>query len=204
MLMSSNNDYLDRRIVKSKRAMKDALLSLMNEKDLKEISISDIVRVADLNRGTFYKHFQYKEDILHEIMDEVITDLIESYREPYKGVEVLEIKKLSTSAVKIFDHVYKYAKFYSHIVKTNTLTGFQNKFCTVLKDLVLTDLHDALTNSKIDREIHANYQAYAILGMVVEWINGGFKYSPQFMAEQLLEIIKYNRADSVVKPVIKK
>ncbi len=201
--MSSNNDYLDRRIVKSKRAMKDALLSLMNEKDLKEISISAIVRVAELNHGTFYKHFQYKEDILHEIMDEVITDLIESYREPYKGVEVLEIKKLSTSAVKIFDHVFKYANFYTHIVRTHTLTGFQNKFCTVLKDLVLTDLHDVLTNPKIDREIHANYQAYAILGMVVEWINGGFKYSPRFMAEQLLEIVKYNRADSVVKPVKK-
>lgn len=184
--------------------MKDALLALMNEKDFKEISVSDIVRAADLNRGTFYKHYQYKEDILNEIMDEVITDLIDSYRQPYKDVEVLEIKKLSTSAVKIFDHVYKYANFYSHIVKTNTLTGFQNKFCIVLKDLVLSDLHDTFIAPKIDREIHANYQAYAILGMVIEWINGGFKYSPHFMAEQLLEIVKYNRADSIVKPVIKR
>ncbi|MEH7381846.1 TetR/AcrR family transcriptional regulator [Bacillus sp. JJ1533] len=202
--MSTNNDFLDRRIIKSKRAMKEAILALMNEKDFKEISVSDIVRVADLNRGTFYKHYQYKEDILHEFMEEVITDLIESYREPYKDVEILEIKKLSTSAVKIFDHVYKYASFYSHIVKTSTLTGFQNKFCTVLKDLVLSDLHNTLTDPKIDREIHANYQAYAILGMVTEWINGGFKYSPHFMAEQLLNIIKYNRADSVVKPMINK
>ncbi|MDR4888554.1 TetR/AcrR family transcriptional regulator [Fredinandcohnia sp. QZ13] len=202
--MSINNNYLDRRIVKSKRAMKDALLALMNEKDFKEISISDIVREADLNRGTFYKHYQYKEDILHEIMDEVIDDLIQSYREPYKGVEIFEIKKLSTSAVKIFDHVYKYANFYSHIVKTSTLTGFQNKFCSVLKELALSDLHNPLNDPKIDREIHANYQAYAILGMVIEWINSGFKYSPHFMAEQLLEIIRYNRAESVVKPVIKK
>ncbi|RFB16817.1 TetR/AcrR family transcriptional regulator [Bacillus sp. HNG] len=201
--MSINNNYLDRRIVKSKRAMKDALLTLMNEKDFKDISISDIVREADLNRGTFYKHYQYKEDILHEIMDEVIDDLIQSYREPYKGVEIFEIKKLTTSAVKIFDHVYKYANFYSHIVKTSTLTGFQNKFCSVLKELALSDLHNTLNDPKIDREIHANYQAYAILGMVIEWINSGFKYSPHFMAEQLLEIIRYNRAESVVKPVIK-
>lgn len=202
--MSSNNDYLDRRIVKSKRAMKEAILGLMNEKDFKEISISDIVRMADLNRGTFYKHYQYKEDILNEVIDEVISDLIVSYREPYKGVEIFEIKKLSTSAVKIFDHVYKYANFYTHIVKTSTLTGFQNKFCTVLKELALSDLHDTYSDPKIDREIHANYQAYAILGMVIEWINGGFKYSPHFMAEQLLEIVRYNRADSIVKPVIKK
>ncbi|WP_077618463.1 TetR/AcrR family transcriptional regulator [Bacillus sinesaloumensis] len=202
--MSSKNDYLDRRIIKSKRAMKDAILVLLNEKDYEEISITDIVRVADLNRGTFYKHYQYKEDILNEILNEVIEDLIESYREPYKRVELLEIRKLTTSAVKIFDHVYKYANFYTHIVKTTNLTSFQNKFCTVLKELVLTDLHDSFSNQRIDREIHANYQAYAILGMVIEWINGGFKYSPNYMAEQLLEIIKYNRADSVVKPMIKK
>lgn len=89
--MSDKIDYMDRRIVKSKKAMKDSLLSLMQVKDFKEVSISDIVRLADLNRGTFYKHYQFKEDLLNEIIDEVITDLVDSFRDPYKNKEVLEV-----------------------------------------------------------------------------------------------------------------
>lgn len=197
--MSIKNDYIDRRIIKSKKAMKDAMLSLMQEKDFKEISISNIVRKADLNRGTFYKHFQYKEDLLNEIIDEVIIDLVESYREPYKDIKLLEVNKLTTSAIKVFDHVSNYSSFYSLIVQTNALAGFQQKFCVVLKELTLTDLEDSLPNPKINRELHASYQAYAILGLIIEWINGGFKYSSIYMAEQLLEILKHNKTTSVVQ-----
>lgn len=197
--MSNKIDYLDRRIVKSKKAMKDSLLSLMQVKDFKEISISDIVRLADLNRGTFYKHYQFKEDLLNEIIDEVITDLVDSFREPYKNIEVLEVDKLTTSAIKVFDHVSNYSNFYALIVQTNTLAGFQQKFCIILKELTLNDITDSLPTPKINRELHASYQAYAILGLIIEWINGGFKYSSSYMAEQLLEIIKHNTSTSIIK-----
>ncbi|MGX6443910.1 TetR/AcrR family transcriptional regulator [Neobacillus sp. K501] len=197
--MSTKVDYIDKRIMKSKKAMKDALLSLMQEKDFKEISISDIVRLADLNRGTFYKHYQFKEDLLSEIIDEVITSLVDSYRDPYKNKEVFEVNKLTTSAIKVFDHVSKYSNFYALIVQTNALAGFQQKFCNVLKDLTLNDITDSLPNVKIDRELHASYQAYAILGLIIEWVNGGFKYSSSYLAEQLLEIIKLKSTSSIIK-----
>ncbi|MBT2654005.1 TetR/AcrR family transcriptional regulator [Bacillus sp. ISL-18] len=181
-------NYFDRRIIKSKKAMKDALVSLMQEKDFKDITISDIVVSADLNRGTFYKHYQYKEDILNEIIDEVITNLIESYREPYKNIDMFEVNNLTTSAIKIFDHVSKYANFYSLIFQSDTLNGFERKLCAVLKDLALNDLIDCSPNRSINPELYASYQAYAILGLIIEWVTGGFKYSSSYMAEQLLEI----------------
>jgi AcrR family transcriptional regulator len=100
--MSNKNDYMDRRIIRSKKVMKAALLSLMVEKDFREITVTDIVRIADINRGTFYKHYQYIEDILKEITDEVISDLIDSFREPYKNMEVFELNKLTISTIKVF------------------------------------------------------------------------------------------------------
>jgi AcrR family transcriptional regulator len=195
--MSIKIDCTDRRIVKSKKAMRAAVISLMLEKGFNEISVTDIVRVADLNRGTFYKHYQYPEDILNEMIDEVITDLTESFREPYKGIEVFEVNKLTTSAITLFDHVSKYADFYTLIFQTNNLVGFQHQFCTVIKDLALKDLHTNPAHSKINRELHASYQAYAILGLIREWLMGGFQYSSRYMAEQLLEIIKLNQSQSV-------
>jgi AcrR family transcriptional regulator len=200
--MSSKNDYIDRRIIRSKKVMKAAILSLMLEKDFREITVTDIVGIADINRGTFYKHYQYTEDILKEITDEVISDLIDSFREPYKNMEVFELNKLTTSAIKVFDHVNRFADFYSLMVQTTTLAGFQHRFCSVFKEIALNDFNNELSNPKINPELNAGYQAYAILGLIIEWINGGFKYSSSYMAEQLLEIIKHNQSDSVYKPRI--
>jgi AcrR family transcriptional regulator len=198
--MSIKNDYLDRRILKSKKAMKDAFILLMQQKDFKDITVSDIIRLADLNRGTFYKHYQYIEELLSEIIDEVNRDLTESFRGPYKGMEILEFNQLTTSVIKIFDHVHRYASFYSLIVQTKTLSDFQHQFCMILKELALNDLHHTLPDSNINREIHASYQAYALFGMIVEWINGGFKYSSSYMAEQLLQILRHNQTNSIFRP----
>jgi hypothetical protein len=90
------------------------------------------------------------------------------------------------------------------MVQTSTLAGFQHRFCSVFKDLALKDFNSVLPNPKINPELNAGYQAYAILGLIIEWINGGFKYSSSYMAEQLLEIIKHNQSDSVYKPIIRK
>lgn len=190
---------VDRRISRSKHLLKEALISLMKTKDFKGVTIKDIVDRADLNRGTFYKHYQYKEDLLEEIIEDVISDLITSYREPYKGEETFEVTKLTISSIKIFDHVEKHKEFYTLIVNSNTLLGFQNRICQILKDLALHDLTVPLPYTKINRELQASYHAYAILGMIMEWIRGGFKYSSTYLAEQLLEYIKQDKENAVYK-----
>jgi AcrR family transcriptional regulator len=200
--MSTKNEYMDRRIIRSKKAMKAALLSLMAEKEYREITVTDVVRIADINRGTFYKHYQTTEDILTEITDEVISDLIDSFRNPYKNVEVFELTKLTSAAIMIFDHVKRFADFYSLMVRTTILAGFQHRFCGIVKDVVLNDFKNETNHPNINVELNASYQAYAILGIIIAWVNGGFKYSSSYMAEQLLEFIRHKPSNSVYKPRI--
>ncbi|MDQ0882487.1 TetR/AcrR family transcriptional regulator [Peribacillus sp. V2I11] len=197
--MSNNNTGIDRRIRKSKMALKESLISLMQNKDFREISITDIVELADLNRGTFYKHYQYKEELLEEVMEDVIADLIISYREPYKNVETFTINELTASVIKIFEHVANYANIYTLILKSNAWPTLLERICNELKKLPLEDLEDYRPNPKINKELASSYQAYAILGMIIEWVNTGFKYSAGYMAEQLLEIINNKSVNAVYK-----
>lgn len=195
--MYNKNHSVDRRIIKSKQALKKAMISLMQEKKFKEISIKDIVKCADLNRGTFYKHYQYKEDLLDDIMNDVIDDLIASFREPYKGKKTFEMEKLTIASIKIFEHVEKNRDFYTLMVRSNVLSGFQVRICNVIENLALHDLQAQPLDSKINRELQASYHSYAILGLIIEWINDGFTYSSTYLAEQLLEILRYNKVDTV-------
>ncbi|MFS0765593.1 TetR/AcrR family transcriptional regulator [Peribacillus phoenicis] len=197
--MTENNTGIDRRIRKSKMALKESLTSLMQKKDFRDISITDIVELADLNRGTFYKHYQYKEELLEEVMEDVIADLIISYREPYKNVETFTINELTASVIKIFEHVANYANIYTLILKSNAWPTLLERICNELKKLPLEDLEDYRPNPKINIELASSYQAYAILGMIIEWVNTGFKYSADYMAEQLLEILNNKSVNSVFK-----
>ena len=191
----------DRRISKSKRELKEALLVLMEQKDFKRISITDIVTCADLNRGTFYKHYQSKEELLHELIDDVMENLIQSYREPYLHSKTFVVSELTTSKIKIFEHVASHAKFYAIIVNSNVLPGFQNKICDVLKQLAQRDLKVVENiNRKIDLELYCSYNAYALFGLIVEWVKGGFRYTPHHMAEQLIEFLSYNQNQAVIHP----
>lgn len=177
----------------------DALLSLMQTKEFKKITVTDIVKTANLNRGTFYKHYEYKEDLLDEIVDDVIADLISSYREPYKDTETFELKTLTSSAIKIFEHVSHKKEFYSLMVKSNALSGLQSKLCDVLKEITLRDLKGVQFNPKINRELQASFYVHAMLGMITEWINHGFEYDSNYMSEQLLEILQSRQGDKVFK-----
>lgn len=189
--MSDKITNVDRRVRKSKAALQEALLTLMKTKDFKSISITDLVQLADLNRGTFYKHYQDKEELLEEIIDEVMKDLTVSYRAPYESLTVIEISKLSASAIKIFEHVAAHANFYSLLGKANILTGLQTRICDELIELISQDLPNNPLNTKINIRLIASYQAYAIWGMITEWIQSDFIYPADYMAEQLLEILHH-------------
>ncbi len=184
----------DRRIRKSKQALTNALVTLLQQKEFRSISITEIVAVADVNRGTFYKHYTYKEDLLDDLVENVIADLRDSYEEPYRHVTTLIIQELVASAVKIFDHVYAHRSFYQLIFSSNALPGFQQRLCNELQNLSLQDFrNEQARNMMIERginpELYASYQAYAIWGLIVAWIQNDFGHSTHYMSEQLLTIL---------------
>jgi len=48
---------IDRRVVKTKKAIHNAFAKLLTEKELNDITISDIAELADINRKTFYNYY---------------------------------------------------------------------------------------------------------------------------------------------------
>ena len=64
----------DRRVIRSKMRMREALISLMQEKLFPEITARDITDRADLNRTTFYLHYNNVFDLLEELEEETVSE----------------------------------------------------------------------------------------------------------------------------------
>lgn len=61
----------DRRVKMTKKILKEALIEIMRVKPIHEISIKKICETADINRSTFYHHYQSPQ----ELYDDIITDI---------------------------------------------------------------------------------------------------------------------------------
>ena len=74
---------------RSKTLIKKALLKLMHEKKFEEISVTDIVREADINRGTFYAHYSNVQDVIRKMEEEMLVGFVSSL-EVFSSDELLD------------------------------------------------------------------------------------------------------------------
>ncbi len=63
----------DRRYRKTETAIVEALIALLNKKDVQEVSISDVIEAADINRSTFYLHYSNLDDVYGAVEDQTIS-----------------------------------------------------------------------------------------------------------------------------------
>ena len=68
----SRHKKMDRRTKHSIKIIKDAFLTLINQKSFYKITISEICRTADITRSTFYLHFSAITDLLNEVIDDAL------------------------------------------------------------------------------------------------------------------------------------
>ncbi|SDO18507.1 TetR/AcrR family transcriptional regulator [Alkalicoccus daliensis] len=188
----------DRRILKSKKALKESLIALMKQRSIKQITITSLAAHADVNRSTFYQHYSSIDDLFQKLTEDVMEDLIRAYREPYIGSDRIIFSELSATSIKIFEHIYSYADFYSVILDTAIFTGFQERICSLIKQLTLHELMED-SPQDINAELYASYHAHAITGLIVSWVSEGFKFTPEYMNEQLIKILNFHPGSSKVR-----
>ncbi len=66
---------MDRRVKYTKKVIKDTFLSLLEKKNISNISVKELCEMADINRGTFYRYYIDIYDLLKKIEDEFIEEI---------------------------------------------------------------------------------------------------------------------------------
>ena len=67
---------MDLRIRRTRSAIREAFVALMQEKEYTAITVTDISEMAGINRKTFYAHYETKEQLLSHLIDEMFSDLL--------------------------------------------------------------------------------------------------------------------------------
>ena len=72
----TNGKHEDLRIVKTKKAIRETFEKMICEMDYEEISIKELTARAEINRKTFYLHYQDLDELLCELQNEIADTFI--------------------------------------------------------------------------------------------------------------------------------
>ena len=69
-----NNRKMDRRTRYTRQTIRETLLELMREKGFRRVTVTEVCKRAEINRGTFYLHYLDLNDVLDDILAELISE----------------------------------------------------------------------------------------------------------------------------------
>jgi len=191
---------MDKRVVRSKHNIKKTFLRLLHAKPFSQITISELIKEANYNRGTFYSHFETKEKLLDEVIRDVIEELIAQIRQPYKHSEVVNMKELNTDSITLFYYLKENAELYRLLLSNHIQVDFRHKIAKAIEELFIRE-YDYIFTDKT--HVHPKwlyiYRAHGVAGLIIRWIEENFPTTPQFMAEQVIELMVISTETFYVK-----
>lgn len=190
------NNKTDRRVLRTRRALKDALMALILEKGYDTLTIEDITERADLGRTTFYLHYRDKEDLLLESILEIINDLVAQTRASGEQPILLT-----------FQHAAKNADLYRIILRGEGVFKAIDRLRKIVAQTIEELLSEALqersaqdqveVKPQIPMDVFVNYFAGSLLGMLTWWLEQGAPHSPEEMTE-MFRLLFFQGANEVL------
>ena len=186
--------YNDERVIKTKKLIKTALSELIQEKGFDHVSITDLTQRANINRGTFYLHYQDKYDLLEKFENEVLDDIntnAENFIKSIKDIDFLG-EDFSNEIKPFINKVFTYIKENYIIIKVilgpKSDMRFQNKIKKALNILLTEkgwDNYFDSQNTFVSKNYFISYLVSAHIGVIRQWIDSGMNESAENMAEMI-------------------
>ncbi|MGG0414326.1 TetR/AcrR family transcriptional regulator C-terminal domain-containing protein [Peribacillus simplex] len=175
---------VDRRIVRTRDAIKKAFLELMSEKNFDSITIQDISDRANINRATVYLHYLDKFDLLDKVIEEHIHNMA-NLCELEAEMDWIE------STVICMEYLVSNYLFFSTMLASEGARYFRSRFVQhnieeFKKDVDVTKGKNLGQNEDIVAEFVAN----AYVGVVEWWLKNGMPYPPKEMAEKVGDLLE--------------
>lgn len=171
----------NRRVRMTKQLLKNALIELLEQKDIYHISVRELCDAADVNRSTFYKHYNGQFDLLTDMENDMLL-MVEHALTKNPG----QRERIIEDACRYLEGNLKLARL---LVNNNVDPTFPEKLfsMTTLREAVekFCDRgYDSCTS-----EYFYKYLTYGAYQLIRIWLNKDEREKPKEFAEMLVKIV---------------
>lgn len=171
----------DRRVRKTRKLLRQSLTKLLMEKELKDISVLELVGLADINRGTFYLHYKDIYDLYEQTESEILNEFNRIIK---KHTNVIHRNGIPFLAVlDALEFLAKNADVCMAILKING-KEFLSKLIEMNKPTDPKAWQDLLGKEREGQyEYYYSFITSGCVGLIQSWFINGMKETPKKIAE---------------------
>ncbi|AVK62917.1 TetR/AcrR family transcriptional regulator [Lactobacillus sp. CBA3606] len=186
------NHEIDPRVDKTRRHLRQALITLLQTKNVEDISVQELTATASVTRGTFYLHYKDKPAFVSQALDDLVTDLfatgivtvsigevITNPADPLRRVQVLSLAK---ALGYINDHAEAFKTLLidqsqlavDHRIKQQLTTWMQQFY---------HEFEDQFADLEVPISVQTAYYVSATVGLITDWLENDLIYTPRYLTK---------------------
>ena len=175
----------------TKKLIYDVFIDLLNKKPLDKITVTEISEICDINRNTFYYHYQDIYEIISEIFQTELKKAIDEYNDTLEWEESFLIAaefalKNRKAIYNIYNSMSREAlEKYIYDVAGNTMERYVYK------------KSKEYSASIGDIKLISTFYQCALTEMVLRWVAGGMKETPEIVIKRIGQLFNGNIATSL-------
>ncbi|WP_096001485.1 TetR/AcrR family transcriptional regulator [Bacillus cereus] len=179
---------IDLRVIKTQRAIKNTFIQLIEEVGFEKVNVRKLIERAEVNRSTFYLHYQDKYDLLNKIEDELLEGLKQIIMDTTL-IKTVEPNSTSDSRLEKMNKVAYYLFDNKKIIRLLTSGKgdpiFLSKIGGIFESIWIDKKVVIIPN--IPKRYAFAVLAGMLTNLIGEWIRSDFEETP----EQFSQIVVY-------------
>ncbi len=175
-------DKNDRRSLRTRQLLSEAMVALITEKDYNSITVSNITNRANVGRSTFYAHYHDKDDLLVAELEHVINALSENL----PGTIQKDFPYFPS--LGLFRHVGEQYELYKSLVWGAGLDLLVRHLQKSLSNRIEQNLEESGKRFETPNPVLANFLAGSFLTLLKWWVENKMMYSPGQMDEMFQKL----------------
>lgn len=175
---------IDRRVRYTKMVIRDSFIRFLKEKPISKITVKEICLAADINRATFYSHYTDQYDLLHQIEEEVISDITHYLQElHFEDIEHI----LSEGVERILDYIGQNAELFDLLLNFHGNLKFQQDVVQLIGVQHFIPVPDGDSHDQSNAEYLFHFLASGAIGLIQLWLKDGMKKPAKELADLILK-----------------
>ena len=177
----------DRRVKRTKKALRDCLFQLLDEKTVEEITVKELTSMADINRSTFYFYYKDIDDMIMQIQNEIYAiferDVIRSATQFITREDFVQYLVRFLTFCKEREKICKFVM--SNDPKNNLSKRIKSGLMMCIPDTTKVFAEDD------PRRYLTDYAVAGFWQLIIQWMYDGMKIPPNEMATFLANVYFY-------------
>lgn len=173
-------DRVDRRVIRTKQQIRQALIELLAEKNESAISVRELAQKANINRGTFYIHYNDIHDLVEQLVDEAVEKLLGVCRRHPPAQTPRASYPFLTD---LFQTLQDDSQLFTILLGSSGSHIYAERLCVTIQENFLNDLLSVFYSVDAkQRQVASDFIVSGCLHEALLWLRSGTKESPDEMA----------------------